>query len=364
MSEIERDLPDGYAETVASLKKQVRAAQLQAQRVVNASLIELYWGIGKTILERQAAEPWGSKVLERLAHDLRAEFPHMRGFNRRNLFYMRAFALAWDGPEPIVQTPSARLSWSHNVTLLDKLDTRELRQWYAARAVRNGWTLAVLEHQIATRLHERTGAAPNNLAERLPADGADLAQKVVKDPLVLDFLGIGEEAEERALEEAMTLRMSQTLAEFGEGFAFYGRQYHLDLDGEDFYLDLVLYHVPTDRFVVVELKAGRFRPEHLGQLNFYVAAVDGQLRWPRMEPTVGILVCGTKHEPTVRYALEGSSQPVAVASYTYEALPAEERAALPSPEAITAALDQGGVTDPDGVEGDSPPGQGPSGNRR
>jgi predicted nuclease of restriction endonuclease-like (RecB) superfamily len=347
MPQLDPALPGGYAETLASLKEQVRTAQLRAQRVVNAAMIELYWGIGRTILDRQAAEPWGSGVLERLAHDLRAEFPHMKGFNRRNLFYMRAFALAWDGPEPIVQTPSAQLSWSHNVALLEKLDTPGLRTWYAARAVRNRWSLAVLEHQIATGLHERTGAAPNNLEDRLPAEGAGLARDVAKDPLVLDFLGLGEEADERALEEAMTQRMSQTLAEFGEGFAFYGRQHHLDLDGEDFYIDLLLYHVPTDRFVVVELKAGRFRPEHLGQLNFYVAAVNGKLRRPRMAPTVGILVCGSKHEPTVRYALEGSSQPLAVASYTYDNLPDEEKAALPSPEAITAALDQGVVADPD-----------------
>lgn len=355
MSGIEPDLPVGYAETVASLKDQVRAAQLKAQRVVNAAMIELYWGIGRTILERQAAEPWGSRVLERLAGDLRAEFPHMKGFNRRNLFYMRAFALAWEGPESsnsMVQTLSAQLSWSHNIALLEKLDTRQLRSWYAAKAVRNGWSLAVLEHQIATGLHERVGAAPHNLAERLPSGGADLAREVAKDPLVLDFLGLGEEADERALEEAMTLRLSQTLAEFGEGFAFYGRQYHLDLDGEDYYLDLLLYHVPTDRFVVVELKAGRFRPEHLGQLNFYVAAVNGRLRQPRMAPTVGILVCGSKHEPTVRYALEGSAQPIAVTSYTYDTLPAEEKASLPSPDAITAALDQGetaGLDDPAGT---------------
>lgn len=352
MSGIERGLPAGYDETVASLKEQVRAAQLQAQRAVNAGLIELYWSIGRTVLDRQAAEPWGSKVLERLAHDLRSEFPHMKGFNRRNLFYMRAFALAWDGPDPIVQTPSAQLSWSHNIALLDKLEDHELRQWYATQAVHNGWSLAVLEHQIATGLHDRIGAAPNNLDKRLPAGDTDLARQVAKDPLVFDFLGLGEEADERALEEAMTLRMSQTLAEFGEGFAFYGRQYHLDLDGEDFYLDLLLYHVPTDRFVVVELKAGRFRPEHLGQLNFYVAAVNGQLRLPRMAPTVGILVCGAKHEPTVRYAVEGSSQPVAVASYTYDTLPAEERASLPSPGAITAALDHGAVADPGSTDAD------------
>jgi len=259
---------------------------------------------------------------------------------------MRAFAAAWDSPEPIVQTPSGQLTWSHNVVLLNKVDDPLVRRWYASRAVQLGWSVATLEHQIVTKLHARVGTAPNNMELRLPNDGGALAQAVAKDPLVLDFLGLTEEAEEVAIERAMTLRMSQTLAEFGPGFAFYGRQFHLDVEGEDYYLDLLLVHVPTNRFVVVELKAGRFRPDHLGQLNFYIAAVNGLVKFPGMAPTVGILVCGSKHEPTVRYALDGSAQPIAVSSYTYETLPDEERNLLPSPEAISAALEQGTVADP------------------
>jgi predicted nuclease of restriction endonuclease-like (RecB) superfamily len=345
MSELDPDLPQDYAAALTALKGLVREAQYRAQRVVNTAMIELYWNIGRTILDRQANEPWGSKVLGRLAGDLRAEFPHMKGFSRTNLYNMRAFAAAWDGQDSIVQTPSGQLSWSHNVTLLTKLDDHGLREWYASRAAEHGWSVAVLEHQILSRLHVRTGAAPNNLEARLPSEGSALAREIAKDPLVLDFLGLTEEAEELAIEEAMTLRMSQTLAEFGRGFAFYGRQYHLDVEGEDFYIDLLLVHVPSNRFVVVELKSGKFKPEHLGQLNFYVAAVNDLVRFPGMAPTVGILVCGSKHEPTVRYALDGSSQPVAVSSYTYDALPPEEQAALPSPEAITAALEQGVVTE-------------------
>lgn len=340
MTQLEPDLPSDYAAALKALKGLVREAQNRVQRVVNTAMIELYWNIGQTILSKQASEPWGSKVLDRLARDLRAEFPHMKGFSRSNLYNMRAFAAAWSDAESIVQTPSGQLSWSHNVALLNKLDDHQLRRWYASKAVEHGWTVAVLEHQIITQLHNRTGAAPNNLEARLPGEGSALAREVAKDPLVLDFLGLTEEAEELAIEQAMTLRMSQTLAEFGRGFAFYGRQYHLDVQGEDFYIDLLLVHVPTNRFVVVELKAGKFKPEHLGQLNFYVAAVNDLVKFPGMAPTVGILVCGSKHEPTVRYALDGSSQPIAVASYTYDALPPEEREALPSPEAITAALEQ------------------------
>ncbi|WP_276606354.1 PDDEXK nuclease domain-containing protein [Arthrobacter sp. CAU 1506] len=248
-------------------------------------------------------------------------------------------AAAWTGPEPIVQTPSGQLSWNHNVTLLNKINDHKLRRWYASKAVQNGWSVAALEHQILTDLHTRTGAAPNNLEARLPGEGTDLARAVAKEPLVLDFLGLTEEAQEHAMEETMTLRMAQTLAEFGPGFAFVGRQYHLDVDGDDFFIDLLLYHVPSDRYVVVELKAGKFKPEHLGQLNFYVAAVNDMLRLPRQAPTVGILVCGSRNERTVRYALDGSAQPLTVTSYTYEALPADEQATLPSPAAITAALE-------------------------
>ena len=307
--------------------------------MVNTAMVELYWNIGRIILDRQADQPWGSKVFDQIARDLRAEFPHMKGFSRTNLYNMRAFAAAWSDDDSIVQTPSGQLSWSHNVALLHKLDEQDLRQWYARRAVQHGWSLAVLEHQIRTQLHAREGAAPNNLESRLPTEGTDLAREVAKDPLIFDFLGLTAEAQEHALEEAMTLRLSQTLAEFGDGFAFVGRQYHLDIDGDDFYIDLLLYHVPSDRYVVVELKAGKFKPEHLGQLNFYVAAVNDMLRLPRQARTVGILVCGSKSDRTVRYALDGSTQPLAVSSYTYEALPQEEKTTLPSPEAIVAALE-------------------------
>jgi predicted nuclease of restriction endonuclease-like (RecB) superfamily len=342
MAQIELDLPSDYSEVLASVKDQVRSAQHHAQRIVNTAMIELYWGIGRTIIARQASAPWGSKVLQRLAADLKSEFPHMKGFSLTNLKYMRTFAAAWDDPDPIGQQAVGQLPWGHITVLLDKLESREIRDWYAAKAVRNGWSRAVLEHHIVTRLHARAGAAPNNLEARLPGEGTDLAKEVAKDPLMLDFLGLTEEADELAMEEAMTLRMTQTLAEFGPGFAFVGRQYRLSINGdEDYFIDLLLFHIPSNRYVVVELKAKKFRPEHLGQLNFYVAAVDGMLRLQHHAPTVGILVCGSKNDQTVRYALDASAAPVAVTAYTYDTLPDDEKAALPSPAAITAALEQG-----------------------
>jgi predicted nuclease of restriction endonuclease-like (RecB) superfamily len=347
--QIEPELPSGYAGMLISLKELVSSAQVRAQQAASSAMVQMYWEIGATILERQANQPWGTKILQRLAADLKAAFPHMRGFSRSNLFYMRAFAAAWNLTDTAERARVSGLPWGHIIELL-KLKDPEIRNWYAEQARELNWRLEVLEHQITTGLHRRAGAAPNNLGERLAEDGAALARSVAKDPLVFDFLGLTKEVEELAMEEAMTQRMSQTLAEFGRGFAFYGRQFHLDAQGEDFYIDLLLVHVPTNRFVVVELKSGKFRPEHLGQLNFYVAAVNDLVKFPGMAPTVGILVCGSKHEPTVRYALDGSSQPVAVSSYTYDSLPPEERAALPSPEAITAALEQGTVTDSDGQD--------------
>lgn len=194
--------------------------------------------------------------------------PPCEGLLAPDLGYMRSFASAWPGEGPIAQQPVAQLGWGHITLLIDKFKDSELRYWYAAKAAENGWSRPVLEHHILTRLHERAGAAPNNLEARLPREGTDLAREIAKDPLVLDFLGLTEEADEKAMEEAMTLRMTQTLAEFGPGFAFVGRQYRLSIDGdEDYFIDLLLFHIPSNRYVVVELKARKFRPEHLGQLT-------------------------------------------------------------------------------------------------
>lgn len=310
-------------------------------------MIEMYWGIGATLLQRPAQEPWGSKVLQRLAADLKAAFPQMRGFSRSNLFYMRSFAAAWDLSEPAVRGRIGALPWGHIIELL-KLKDSEVRDWYAERALEHNWKLEVLEHQIATALHRRIGAAPNNLEARLPSEGAELARNVAKDPLVLDFLGLTTEAEELAIEEAMTQRMSQTLAEFGRGFAFYGRQSHLDVEGDDFYIDcsdsrnnidLLFFHVEQLRYYVFELKTGRFQPEYAGKLNFYVAVVDDLMKREFHNETVGILICGSKNDHTVRYSLGHSTSPMAVSAYTYEQLPAEDKALLPGEDQLTAALD-------------------------
>jgi predicted nuclease of restriction endonuclease-like (RecB) superfamily len=331
-------LPDGYAEFLGSLKHRVRAAQLQAQRTVNTQLIELYWNIGKEILSQQETQGWGAKVIGRLAEDLRVEFPQMKGLSRSNLFYMRAFAAAWTGTPPIVQQAVGQLPWGHITVLLDKLDDQDLRNWYAERTVTHGWSRNVLLNQIMNRTHERVGSAQSNFRRELEPKDSELAQQIAKDPYVFDFLELTKEAAEREVEQALMDRMVDTLRELGTGFAFVGRQVHFDVDGDDFYLDLLFFHVEQLRYVVIELKTGKFQPEYAGKLQFYVAVVDDKLRVESHAPTVGILICGSRNEHTVRYALSRAGSPMAVSTYTYESLPPAERSALPRDEELTAAL--------------------------
>jgi len=338
MSEIDAvSVPSEYAGVLARLKERVRSAQLRAQRTVNTQLVELYWSIGNEILRQQDEQAWGSKVVGRLADDLRAEFPAMKGFSRRNLMYMRSFAAGW--PESsIVQQAVAQLPWGHVVSLIDKLDDQDVREKYAASALENGWSRNALTNHIANRTLERTGAAPNNFTDQLAPPDSDLARQLAKDPFVFDFLDLTKEAAERDFEQALTDNMVETLRELGPGFTFAGRQVHFDVDGDDFYVDLLFFHTEQLRYIVVELKTGKFKPEYTGQLGFYVAVVDDLLKREQHAPTIGILICGSRSERTVRYSLGKSNSPMAVASYSFESLPPIEKAVLPIPEKIAAAL--------------------------
>lgn len=332
-------LPGDYARVLASLKSEVRAAQLRAHRVVNTELLLLYWTIGSAILEQQAAEGWGTGVINRLADDLRAEFSEMRGFGRSNVHYMRAMAAAWPR-EAIVQQPVGQLPWGQITVLLDKLDNQQLRDWYAAKAAENGWSRDVLRLQIVGQLHERIGAAPSNFADNLPAAESDLARQLTKDPYVFEFLNLSEQVAERDVEQALMDRLQQTLLEFGRGFAFVGRQVHFDVNGDDFYADLVLFHVEQLRYVVIELKIGKFKPDYAGQLGFYVAVVDDQLRREQIHaPTVGILLCASRNDSVVRYSLANTTAPMAVANFTDQPPVDPGLLHLPNPDELTAILD-------------------------
>lgn len=332
-------LPNGYAEFLGALKTRVRDAQVRAQRVVNTELIELYWELGNEILDQQGQAGWGSGVIRRMAEDLRVEFPQMKGFSASNLQYMRAFAVAWPGPAPISQQAAGKLPWGHVMVLIDKLDDPATRDWYAAAAVQHGWSRNVLMNQIMNRTHDRIGSGPSNFTRQLPAAESELAQQIARDPYVFDFLELTDHAAERDLEQSLMDRIVETLRELGAGFAFVGRQVHFDVGGDDFYLDLLFFHVVQLRYVVVELKTGKFQPEYAGKLGFYIAVVDDKLRLATHNPTVGILICGSRNDHTVRYALGQTDALIAVSTYTYDTLPDDERNALPDEEKLIAALD-------------------------
>ncbi len=330
--------PEGYADRLADLKDRIHTAQQRATLAVNRELVLLYWHIGRDILARQAAQGWGAKVIERLAHDLRAAFPDLKGFSPRNLKYMRAFAEAWPD-EAIVQGVLAQLPWYHQLALLDKLPGIETRRWYAAKAIEHNWSRNILVMQIETRLLERSGKAVTNFTANLPKLQSDLARESLKDPYRFDFLGLTDKAQEREVENALVKHVTEFLLELGAGFAFVGRQVLLDVGGDEFFIDLLFYHLKLRCYVVIELKGGKFKPEHLGQLGFYLTAMDRQVKSEHDNPTIGLLLCKSKNKVVAEYALGDKSQPMGIAEYKLlESLPAELQSSLPSIEQIEREL--------------------------
>ena len=333
-------IPEGYADWLADLKSRIHTAQQRATLAVNRELVLLYWQIGRDILVRQASQGWGAKVIERLARDLHAAFPEMKGFSPRNLKYMRAFAEAWPDAE-FVQGVLAQLPWYHQLALLDKLVDSETRRWYAAKAIKHNWSRNILVMQIETRLLERSGTAVTNFEACLPKPQSDLARESLKDPYRFDFLGLTEEAQEREIESALVKHVTRFLLELGAGFAFVGRQVLLDVGGDEFFIDLLFYHLKLRCYVVIELKGGKFKPEHLGQLGFYLTAVDRQIKDKQDNPTIGLLLCKSKNKIVAEYALGDKSQPMGIAEYKLlESLPPELQSSLPSIEEIEAELQQ------------------------
>jgi predicted nuclease of restriction endonuclease-like (RecB) superfamily len=354
--------PEGYATWLADIKTQIHEAQQRAAQALNQELIGLYGRIGRAILDQQTRQGWGAKVIDRLAHDLRINFPEMKGFSPRNLKYMRAFAEAW--PEfPIVQAPLGQLKgtamvqqtaapfvqarlhklpWYHHIALLDKLKTREDRLWYLRKAIEHNWSRNILVMQIESRLRERSGTAVTNFELTLPKPQSDLARESLKDPYRFDFLGLTAEAQEREIERALVKHVTDFLLELGAGFAFVGRQVRLEVGGDEFFLDLLFYHLKLRCYVVIELKAGDFQPEHLGKLGFYLTAVNAQLKHPQDGPTIGLLLCKTKNKVVAEYALRDKAQPLGVAEYQLvESLPPELQTSLPSIEQIERELTAG-----------------------
>jgi predicted nuclease of restriction endonuclease-like (RecB) superfamily len=344
-------LPADYPAFLQRLKEQIRGAQVGAALAVNRELILLYWRIGEAIVAQQERAAWGEAVLERLSADLRRAFPGVSGLSRRNLYRMRALYRAYRDRPDFVPQVVAQLPWGHNIALLEKLQDPALREWYARAAIEHGWSRAILEAQIETRLDRRQGRATTNFARTLPAPQSELAQQALKDPYAFASLTLGPDARERDLERGLLAHLRAFMLELGVGFAFLGSQYHLEIGGEDFYLDLLFYHVRLRCYVVIDLKLTEFKPEYAGKLNFYLSAVDELLRHPDDGPTLGILLCRGQNRVLVEYALRDIAKPLGVAGFTLaQALPAGLAASLPTPEQLEAELAEAAPRDGEAEE--------------
>jgi predicted nuclease of restriction endonuclease-like (RecB) superfamily len=330
--------PVGYAELLAAIKERVRTAQVRAAVAVNRELLLLYWQIGRDILRRQREEGWGTKVIERLAGDLHAAFPDVKGFSTRNLKYMRSLADAF-ADEAFVQEVLAQITWYHAITLLDKVSEAATREWYVRQTIAQGWSRNVLVLQIEAQAHRRHGKALTNFAATLPAAQSDLARDLLKDPYNFEFLTLTRDAQEKHLQTGLLEHLREFLIELGVGFAFVGSHYHLEVGRKDYFLDLLFYHLRLRAFVVIDLKVTEFEPEHLGKMNFYLSAVDEQLRHSEDRPSIGLILCPVKNSVVVEYALRDTTKPIGVAGYTAgNALPADVRDQLPSPERLEEEL--------------------------
>jgi len=340
-------LPEGYSEWLGDLKRRIQAERLRITLASNTAMVQLYWDLGQRVLEKQDQEGWGARVIDRLATDLRSAFPDMKGFSARNLKYMRAFAAAW-ADRAMMQRTVAPLPWRHIIALLEKLKSPSERHWYADQARKHGWSRDVLAVQIEAKAHLRHGMAQNNFPATLPPPDSDLAVQVFKDPYLFDFLGTDAPRREAELQRGLMVHLQKFLLELGQGFAFVGQQVHLELGDQDYYLDLLFYHLKLRCYVAIELKARPFEPGDGAQLGVYMHAVDKLLTHRDDRPTIGLLLVRTKNRVLVEYTLAGSRQPISVSQWETQLthqLPEDLRGSLPSIEDIEAELaeDLGGL---------------------
>lgn len=336
-------LPENYAEVLDALKSEVRGARTRAVLAANTELVKLYLAIGRRIAEQGST--WGERTVTRLADDLRRAFPDMKGFSRANLFNMRRAWLVWaEAPEPVQQLVGL-IPWGHHILLCTRVTDADARAFYLRATVEHGWSRAVLGLQVDLRLHERQGRAVHNFVATLPPPTSELAHQALKDPYVFDFLSGEEAALEREVERSLVAHIERFLLELGAGFAFVGRQVPLEVGGTDYYIDLLFYHLKLRSFVVIELKARPFEPGDIGQINFYLSAVDDRMRHSSDAPTIGLLLCKGKDRIKAEYALRGLDRPIGVADWEarlVEALPEDLARSLPSVEEIERELSEAG----------------------
>lgn len=364
-------IPADYARLLADIKQRVRYAQTSAMLAVNAELIHLYWQIGSLIDARQNKEGWGAGVIPRLARDLHNELPEEKGFSDRNIKRMLAFYREYPYlefvPRPVAQTgPPQKVSqavaqvndakeglaalfppelilalpWGHHAELMSKVKEPATRQWYMQAAIGNGWSRNILVMQIETSAHAWLGRTASSFGRRLPPPDSDLVKQTLKDPYLFDFLTLEAGFHERELETGLVAHLEKFLLELGQGFAFVGRQYHLDIGDQDFYIDLLFYHLKLRRYVVIDLKSGDFKPEYAGKMNFYCSVVDDQLRHPDDKPTIGLILCQQPNRVLAEYALRGMDKPIGVSGFELtRALPESLKSSLPTIEEIEQELE-------------------------
>lgn len=336
----QRLISEDYTKFLNQLKSRVATSRYRAVLTVNRELILLYYHIGKEIIQSQEKYGWGAKIIDQLSRDLKSEFLGMKGFSTRNLKYMRKFAAEYPDSE-FVQQAVAQLPWGHNIFLMDLVPNKQDRIFYIKHTIEYGWSRNTMVMQIERALHKRQGQAVTNFKDKLPSPQSDLVHYTLKDPYIFDFLSIGDEAQEREVEKALIQHMEKFILELGAGFAFVGRQYHLDVGGQDFYIDLLFYHLKLRCFIVIELKDKDFKPEYAGKMNFYLSAVDDLIKHPTDQPSIGLILCKSKNNVLAEYTLRDMSKPIGLAEYRLaEALPEEIKIALPTIEELEAELSQ------------------------
>jgi len=338
-----------YGNLLASLKLKIRSAQIKASISVNKAMLALYWDIGEMIIKKQAEAKWGDFFIEKLATDLRGEFPNMKGFSRRNLFYIKQWVQFYIGKTRLVQQPVAlikkvqqlvgQIPWGHNVLVISKVKSLEEAEFYLKETIAHNWSRSVLAIHIEADDYRRKGKLPNNFHLTLPKPQSDLARETLKDPYNFDFLCLNDDALEREIEDALTTHITRFLLEMGAGFAFVGRQYNLEADGKDFFIDLLFYHIKLRCYVAIELKAGEFKPEFAGQINFYLTALDETVKAKTDNPSIGLILCKTRSKVIAEWSLRKMNAPIGISEFKLTtAIPNKFKPSLPSIEEIETEL--------------------------
>jgi len=353
-----------YKQFILDIKSKIQSSQIKASIKVNVELLKLYWDIAEMIVEKQKSSSWGDGFIDSISKDLKREFPSMKGFSKRNIELMRQWYTFWlsgsvitkqlvsqmknekgqqvveqleDIKSPQVVDEIFQIPWGHNIVIITKIKNVEIAKFYIEKTIENSWSRAVLLHQIESSLHTRDEKSINNFDANLPTAQSDLAKALLKDPYNFDFLNLTQKHDELELETSLMEHMTTFLLELGSGFAFVGRQYKLVVGGDEFKIDLLFYHIGLKCYIVVELKTTKFKPEFAGQLNFYVSAVDGEVKETNDNPTLGILICKSKNDTVVEYALQRIDSPIGVSEYELtQVLPDEFKSSLPSIEEIEA----------------------------